>query len=172
MHSPDTGYGLWINLSNTSTLFSGPGAFQNRSGTCLNAYGASFASKSHVEIRETIVQSIRSKHCVCFYNLGEWLCQPCGENTFPGNVSKTNIGPSYYIFNAQSVVFVTNHLWSSRNPKCGLIESTNRIYELRCASVIAADFYLRSLVFLLSRFSRSRGPERQAKTKAPHYMWL
>ena len=61
--------------------FSGPGALQNLSGTSVNASGVLRASNSHVEMVETIVISIESKHFVIFDIFWKLFCQPFGENT-------------------------------------------------------------------------------------------
>jgi len=83
---------LWV----PKPYYPAPGALENRSGTRLNAFGGFVASNLHVEMGDTIVQSMRSKHFVfCCCSLGKLFCQPFGESTMSTKSPKTKNTDSY-----------------------------------------------------------------------------
>ena len=73
-------------------MFSGPGALQNRSGTCLNASGVFFASNLHVEMSKTIAQAMRSKHFWIFTMFGGSLASPLGRIHVRKNLKQIDTG--------------------------------------------------------------------------------
>ena len=75
--------------------FSGPGALQNRSGTCLNASG--------VGISKTISQDVKNKHLGFFAIFLKFLLPALsGEHIFEKR-TKTKLWPACLIFNAQNI---------------------------------------------------------------------